>query len=121
MAGYFKDNKNAASEAGKKGSRKGVPNKSTKDIRDGFQMFVENNIGKFQGWIEEVAKTNPAKAIELVTSLGEYILPKLSRTEIDAEVKGDLETKIDYSKLDEGILKEIITKLGHKGDSERTV
>ena len=80
MAGYFKDNKGAASEAGKKGSRKGVStNKTTKEIRDSFQMFVENNVSKFQEWIDEVGKTNPAKAIELVANLGEYILPKLSQ------------------------------------------
>jgi hypothetical protein len=111
MAGYFKDNKGAASEAGKKGSRKGVPNKTTKEIRDGFQMFVENNIGKFQQWIDEVAEDNPAKAIELVTSLGEYILPKLSRTEIDADITAEVKPKIDYSKLDKETLKSVLEAL----------
>jgi len=111
MAGYFKDNKDAASEAGKKGSRKGVPNKTTKEIRDGFQMFVENNIGKFQQWIDEVAEDNPAKAIELVTSLGEYILPKLSRTEIDADITAEVKPKIDYSKLDKETLKSVLEAL----------
>ena len=111
MAGYFKDNKGAASEAGKKGSRKGVPNKSTKEIRDGFQMFVENNIGKFQQWIDEVAEDNPAKAIELVTSLGEYILPKLSRTEVDADITAEIKPKIDYSKLDKETLKRVLEAL----------
>ena len=95
MAKHFRENKEAASKAGKKSSRKGVPNKTTKEIRDGFHMFVENNIGKFQEWIEEVAEDNPAKAIELVTSLGEYILPKLSRTEIEADVTAELRPKID--------------------------
>jgi len=95
-------NKKAASEAGKKSSRKGTPNKTTKEIRDSFQMFVENNVSKFQDWIDEVGKTNPAKAIELVTSLGEYILPKLSRTEIEAEVKQESTyINIDNLSLDE--------------------
>lgn len=95
-------NKKAASEAGKKSSRKGTPNKTTKEIRDSFQMFVENNVSKFQEWIDEVGKTNPAKAIELVTSLGEYILPKLSRTEIEAEVKQESTyINIDNLSLDE--------------------
>jgi|DEB0MinimDraft_6_1074348.scaffolds.fasta_scaffold34736_3 uncharacterized protein YeeX (DUF496 family) len=111
-------NKKAASEAGKKSSRKGTPNKTTKEIRDSFQMFVENNVSKFQEWIDEVGKTNPAKAIELVANLGEYILPKLSRTEIDADIKGDVNTSIDYSKLDESTLKDIIKQLKSEGDTE---
>lgn len=102
MTKHFKENKEAAANAGKKSSRKGTPNKTTKEIRDGFQMFIENNIGEFQGWIEDVAKTNPAKAIELVTSLGEYILPKLSRAEIEAEVKKEVTTfNINNLSLDE--------------------
>ncbi|QDP46507.1 MAG: hypothetical protein GOVbin4342_32 [Prokaryotic dsDNA virus sp.] len=111
MAGYFKDNKGAASEAGKKGSRKGVPNKTTKEIRDSFQMFVENNVSKFQEWIDEVGKTNPAKAIELVANLGEYILPKLSRTEIEADITAEVKPKIDYSKLDKETLKRVLEAL----------
>ena len=104
-------NKKAASEAGKKSSRKGTPNKNTKEIRDSFQMFVEDNVGKFQEWIDEVGKTNPAKAIELVTSLGEYILPKLSRTEIEADITAEIKPEVDYSKLDKETLKSVLDAL----------
>ncbi len=104
-------NKKAASEAGKKSSRKGTPNKSTKEIREGFQCFVEDNIPKFQEWINEVADNNPAKAIELVTSLGEYILPKLSRTEIEADITAEIKPEIDYGNLDESTLKNLIEQL----------
>lgn len=111
MNKHFKEDKDAASKAGKKSSRKGSPNKTTKELRDSFQLFVENNVTQFQDWIEQVAENNPAKAIELVTSLGEYILPKLSRTEIDADIKTENKTEIDYSKLDESTLKDIIKQL----------
>jgi len=111
MNRHFKDDKDAASKAGKKSSRKGTPNKTTKELRNAFQYFVENNVTQFQDWIERVAENNPAKAIELVSSLGEYILPKLSRTEIDADVKTENKTEIDYSKLDESTLKDIIKQL----------
>ena len=52
-----------------KGRPKGSPNKTTQEVRDAYQMFAENNIDKFQEWIDKVAKTNPAKAMELVLSL----------------------------------------------------
>jgi uncharacterized protein YeeX (DUF496 family) len=72
------------------GRPKGVQNKVTKETREAFKEFVEDNQEQFQGWIDRVAETNPAKAIELVSNLAEYVLPKLSRTEI----QGEVETKI---------------------------
>ena len=82
----------------REGRPKGSPNKTTKEIRDAFQCFVEDNTDKFQGWIDEVAKKNPAKALELIGSLSEYVLPKLTRTETDITTKGEALTKpiIDF-------------------------
>ena len=59
----------------------------TKDTREAFKNLVEDNTDKFQGWLDEIAKTNPSKAFELLTNVAEYVLPKLSRTEITAELK----------------------------------
>jgi hypothetical protein len=87
------------------GRPKGSPNKTTKEIRDSFQMFVEGNQDKFDEWISRVAEKNPAKAIELVTNLAEYILPKLSRTEVQAEIKTD---EVDLSKLPQEVLDQLL-------------
>ena len=89
------------------GRPKGSPNKTTKEIRDSFQMFVEGNQDKFDEWISRVAEKNPAKAIELVTNLAEYILPKLSRTEVQAEIK---ETT-DLSKVSQETLDKLYNEL----------
>ena len=82
------------------GRTKGVQNKVTKETREAFKEFVETNQEQFQGWIDRVAETNPAKAIELVSNLAEYVLPKLSRTELttdlDSEEKG---ITINYKKI----------------------
>ena len=95
----------SGSEAGKNSSRKGIPNKSTQEIRDAFQCFVENNVGKFEEWIMRVAEKNPAKAIELVSNLSDFILPKLQRTEMKAEVKTE---DVDLSSLDAETLKKLL-------------
>ncbi len=89
-----------------KGRPKNSPNKTTKEIRDSFQLFVEDNVDKFQEWIEKVAETNPAKAIELVSNLSEYILPKLSRSEIKAEI--EVTDEVDLSKFSTDELKKAI-------------
>ena len=82
------------------GRPKGTPNKVTKDIREAYKEFVENNVDKFQSWIDKVAETNPAKALELTASLSEYFLPKLSRTEADITTKGESLNKpiIEFTK-----------------------
>ena len=75
------------------GRTKGVGNKVTTETREAFKKLVEDNTPAFQGWLDKIAKTNPAKAFELITNLAEYVLPKLSRT----EVTGDLKVKADVN------------------------
>jgi len=100
------DNKEIAAKAGASSSRKGSPNVKTKAIRDAYKEFIENNTDQFQGWLERVAETNPAKALELVAGLSDFVLPKLARTELVGDEEQPL--NIDLTKLDDKTL----TKLG---------
>jgi hypothetical protein len=68
------------------GRPKGSVNRVTGDTREVFRNLVEENANRFQGWIDEVAKRDPEKALNLVINIAEFVLPKLSRTEIKAEV-----------------------------------
>ena len=68
------------------GSRKGVPNKTTQEIRDAFQLLIENNQDKMQLWLTETAIEEPARALEIILKMSEYIVPKLSRSEVKAEI-----------------------------------
>jgi len=67
-------------------SRKGVPNKTTQEIRDAFQLLIENNQDKMQLWLNETAIEEPARALEIILKMSEYIVPKLSRSEVKAEI-----------------------------------
>lgn len=98
-----------------KGRPKGSPNKSTKEIRDAFQCFVEDNTDKMQEWLERVAEKNPAKALELLGGLSEYILPKLSRTEIEAKV--EVTDEVDLSQYKTEDLKNAIENDPNKDKS----
>ena len=57
-------------------------------------MFVDNNAGRLQGWLDQIANgvqdpetkeylvpPNPEKAFQLFQSVVEYHVPKLARTE----------------------------------------
>tara|TARA_R110000824_G_scaffold380565_1_gene572999 strand:+ start:1487 stop:1813 length:327 start_codon:yes stop_codon:yes gene_type:complete len=84
------------------GRTKGTQNVKTKSIRDSYQKFIENNVEKFEEWLDRVAETNPAKAIELVSNLSDYVLPKLARTEIVGDEEQPL--SIDLTKIDDTTL-----------------
>jgi hypothetical protein len=64
------------------GRPKGTPNKDTKHIRDVFQLLIEDNTDKLQSWLSHIAKNDPNKAFDIIIKLGEYVIPKLNRTEI---------------------------------------
>jgi|SRR3972149_162388 len=67
------------------GRPKGVPNGITKEVREAFQQVFRSQIKNVNAWFRETSESKPEKALELLLSLGEYFVPKLSRTEITGE------------------------------------
>lgn len=80
------------------GRKKGVPNKSTTEFRDTVKRLLENNSENVGKWLQSVAegdpdaevKADPGKALDLLAKLAEFAAPKLSRSEVDANVKGSV-------------------------------
>jgi hypothetical protein len=82
----------------------GTPNKATSRAREAIALLVEGNIERLQGWLDEIAEgrkgkdgafiipPNPTKAFELLQSLLEYHVPKLSRAEMTVQDAGPIET-----------------------------
>ena|ERR1700761_2393305 len=92
----------------------GTPNKVTSDFRATVTRLLERNDANVDRWLSEVGdgkqavnkdgealfgeygepimemKPNPAKALDILSSLAEYAAPKLSRT----EVVGDPQTPL---------------------------
>ena len=68
------------------GTRKGIPNKTTVEIRNAFQLLIEDNQVNMQKWLTETAMEEPARALEIILKMSEYIVPKLSRSEVKAEI-----------------------------------
>ena len=68
------------------GSRKGIPNKTTSEIRNAFQLLLEDNLDNMKIWLSDVAQEDPERALEIMLKMAEYIVPKLSRTEVKADI-----------------------------------
>lgn len=67
------------------GRPKGSKNKATEEVRSKFLRLVKANQGNLQGWIEETAKKDPAKAVELIIKISGFVLPQLQKMELTGE------------------------------------
>ena len=67
------------------GRKKGTLNKITQETRETFNILLSNNIDKMQEWIDDVGSKNPAKALDILLKLSEYVVPKLNRVEVVEE------------------------------------
>jgi|TARA_R110000751_G_scaffold78796_1_gene159026 hypothetical protein len=68
------------------GSRKGVPNKASHEIREAFEMLMTDNLDNMKRWLSDVAIEDPERALNIMIKMAEFIVPKLQRTEVKAEV-----------------------------------
>lgn len=68
------------------GRKKGTPNKSTEIAREAIGKLVDENVVKFSGWINEIYEKKGAEAaLNAVSGLIEYHVPKLTRSELKHE------------------------------------
>jgi hypothetical protein len=71
------------------GRPKGSPNRVTVEMRDALALLLERNAGNLGHWLTQVAegdpalgiKPDPAKALDIIIRVTEFIIPKLARTE----------------------------------------
>ena len=68
------------------GRPKGSIDNDTRQIRQAYQMLVEDNLDNLTGWLSQLGKESPEKAFNLMLKMSEYFLPKLSRKEVSADV-----------------------------------
>jgi hypothetical protein len=76
------------------GRPKGVGNKSTEAIRTAFADLVSSNLDNMQDWLERTAEDNPAKALQIVSDIAQYSLPKLKQIDSTIDVGDSIINKI---------------------------
>ena len=86
----------------------GSQNKATKEVRAAFNKLVQNNIPNIARWLKNVGQTDPAKAIELLLKLSEFVLPKLQSVAIQNEFERLPDDQLDF------LLNELIININGK-------
>ena len=96
MAGGNKGKKPGQIGTGKPGPgrKAGVPNKATGKVREMIALVADDLAGDFKAWLlltasgdeERGLKPDPKGAADLYLKAIEYHIPKLSRTEVKAEI-----------------------------------
>jgi hypothetical protein len=74
------------------GRPKGAINRSTEMMKLTIARAVDNTLNTLSADLEKIRKDDPERAIELALKLMEFTLPKLSRTEMRAEIDQRIHT-----------------------------
>lgn len=87
-----------------KGRPPGAQSKVTKEFKEALNELLQLAAPQMVEWLGRVAETDPAKALDQVGKLAEYVHPKLSRSTIggdpDAPIKHDVNVNFVSSKID---------------------
>jgi hypothetical protein len=70
----------------KAGRPVGALNRSTEQMKLTLARAANKTLDTISEDLERIRKDNPEKAIQLALQLMEYVMPKLSRTEMKAEI-----------------------------------
>lgn len=65
-----------------RGRPEGSANKTTAAARAAFNSILQGRAKKVGGWIDTVAKDDPAKACDLLLRIAEFYIPKPQRVEM---------------------------------------
>jgi|TARA_R110000765_G_scaffold124320_1_gene221508 hypothetical protein len=79
------------------GKKPGTKNRTTKEIREAYQKLTEENLTNMTLWLGQIAAEDPAKAMDLMLRLSEYIIPKLARQELVGNDGEDLFKNVKFN------------------------
>ena len=76
-----------------KGRGKGVPNKTTKEMKEFIAAVLSENLDRMR---EDFEKVSPGTRLMLWDKFAKYILPTLSQTKMEGDISGKIEVIVKY-------------------------
>ena len=97
----MRDDKGRFAE-GNEGRPKGSVNKSSNEIRETFQLLLENNIEKIQ---EDINGLTPKERVKLLLDMAQFVVPKLRSIDLQSDIEEtitfDFNESIGWDETDE--------------------
>lgn len=76
-------------KAGQSGNPSGRPqgakDKAQANIKQAYQSLVEGNLSNIETWLKEVASKDPAKALDFMLKISEFIVPKMKAVDLKTD------------------------------------
>ena len=86
----MRDDKGRFAE-GNEGRPKGIPNKTTTEIKEAFQMLLEDNLPTLQ---RDISSLEPKERVIFMLDLASFIIPKMKSVDLKEKTETIL---IDFS------------------------
>ena len=86
----MRDDKGRFAE-GNEGRPKGIPNKTTTEIKEAFQMLLEDNLPTLQ---RDISSLEPKERVKFMLDLASFIIPKMKSVDLKEKTETIL---IDFS------------------------
>ena len=64
---------------GNTGRAKGIPNKTTTEIKEAFQMLLEDNLPTLQ---RDISSLEPKERVKFMLDLASFIIPKMKSVDL---------------------------------------
>ena len=77
----MRDNKGRFAE-GNAGRLAGTPNKATTEIKEAFQMLLEDNLPTLQ---RDISSLEPKERVKFMLDLASFIIPKMKAIDVKSE------------------------------------
>lgn len=76
------------------GRKKGVPNKTTAEIKEIITRIVGNQLEHIEKDLDKIRKNDPAEAMRLSSKFIDYVLPKQTKIDLEGELTHKVEKVI---------------------------
>jgi hypothetical protein len=97
----MRDDKGRFAE-GNEGRPKGIPNKTTTEIREAFSELLQGNLEQLK---VDIASLEPASRVKLLLDMAQFVVPKLRNVDLKTDEKEivtiDFNESVGWNKTDE--------------------
>jgi len=87
---------------GNEGRPKGIPNKTTTEIREAFSELLQGNLEQLK---VDIASLEPASRVKLLLDMAQFVVPKLRNVDLKTDEKEivtiDFNESVGWNKTDD--------------------